>query len=296
MTLSRRALLGSLGLSAAGAPSNHKLRYAICNETFTGSSFEDGCRIARRTGFSGLEIAPFTLGDDPAELSPARRRELRKIIAAENIEYAGAHAFLSAPKGLLLTAADSSLRARSWDYFRRMIDLCADLGDRGVMVFGSSRQRQATDGVSVAEATDRIRDGLAAVASHAGTHGVTVLLEPLAPHLCNVINSLEQCVEIVRAIDSPAIQTMFDTHNAVLEERPHGKAVRRYYRHIQHVHLNEMDGRRPGAGDYDFPHLLAVLQELRFRGWVSVEVFDFAGGGERIARESMEYLRSIERG
>lgn len=295
MRLSRRGLLGSLAAPALAAPSPHKLRYAICNETFTGSSFQEGCRIARRTGYAGLEIAPFTLGDDPARLAPAKRREIRDIMASENIGYAGIHAFLSAPKGLLLTASDEALRARSWDYFRKMIDLCADLGAPGVMVFGSSKQRQATDGVPVAEAKGRIRDGLAAIASHAQARRVMVLLEPLAPHLCNVINSLAECVEIVRAIGSPAVQTMFDTHNAVLEKQPHGAALREYYQFIRHVHLNEMDGRRPGAGNYDFAGLLATLKELRFPGWVSVEVFDFTGGGESIARESLQHLRGAEK-
>jgi sugar phosphate isomerase/epimerase len=63
---------------------------------------------------------------------------------------------------------------------------------------------------------------------------------------------------------------------------------------IRHVHINEMDGRHPGTGKYDFVPVLKVLKEKKYTGWVSLEVFDFKLGAERIAREAIEYIRGIE--
>ncbi|MEI6037346.1 MAG: sugar phosphate isomerase/epimerase, partial [Planctomycetota bacterium] len=34
--------------------------------------------------------------------------------------------------------------------------------------------------------------------------------------------------------------------------------------------------------------------EVRYAGWVSVEVFDYAPGAERLARESIQYMQRIE--
>ena len=54
-----------------------------------------------------------------------------------------------------------------------------------------------------------------------------------------------------------------------------------------------MDGGHPGTGDYDFRPVFDALEAGGYGGWVSLEAFDFAPGGERIARETIEYLRDV---
>ena len=63
---------------------------------------------------------------------------------------------------------------------------------------------------------------------------------------------------------------------------------------IRHVHVNEMDGRHPGTGNYDFKSIFAALKRLDYRGWISLEAFDFEVGGETIASESIAYLKQKE--
>ena len=178
-----------------------------------------------------------------------------------------------------MTTPDVALRERSWGHIRKLIDLCADLGEGGVMVFGSPKQRSTTGGLTPAEATRNYADGLKSVAGQAVDRGVTVLVEALPAGQSDVVLTLEEAAGIVREIGSPGVQTMFDTHNAVDEVEPHTELVKRYFDVIRHVHVNEMDGRYPGTGDYDFGALLKLLQDLDYRGWVSLEVFDFSRGG-----------------
>ena len=161
------------------------------------------------------------------------------------------------------------------------------------MVFGSPQQRSTTGGLTRPEATRNYIEGLAAVAPQAEERGVTVLVEALPVGQSDVVQNLAEAVSIVQEINSPAIQTMFDTHNAVDESEPHPALVERYFDFIRHVHVNEMDGRYPGTGDYDFGALLETLVRLDYRRWVSLEVFDFKPGAAEIAEKSIAHLTKL---
>jgi sugar phosphate isomerase/epimerase len=270
----------------------HRLRHAICNEVFESWAFADACRAIRDAGYTGIEIAPFTLAEDPANISPMRRRECRDIMACEGLQFVGLHWLMVSPKGLHVTTPDADLRCRSWQHIRHLIDLCADLGPSGILVFGSPKQRGTTGGLSRAEATRHFVDGLAAVAPHAGQRGVTILMEALPLGQCDVVTSLAEAVSLVRQIDHPAVRTMFDCHNAFDETEPHAALVERYYDLIRHIHVNELDGRHPGTGTYNFKPLFDVLRRRNYDGWISLEAFDFTSGAQAIARESLRYLEN----
>lgn len=289
--MNRRQFIGFLPavFSAAGAPS--PARFSVCSETFQNLPFPEQCRLARKTGYTGIEVMPGGLAEDPAAIPAAARKQFRRTIQEEGLSFVGLHNLLTVPAGMHATAGDPVVRGRAWELLRHLIDLCADLGPDGIMVFGSGKQRMAEPGTTVADATRRFRDGLASVAPHARERGVTILVEPLAPHLSNVVNRLQDAVAIVRQIDSPAIRTMFDVHNTAGETSTAAELIGEYHSLIRHVHLNEMDGRRPGVGSYDFRALFRALGEHQYQGWLSLEVFDFRPSGEVVAAEALQFLR-----
>ena len=264
----------------------------MCNEAFEGWPLAETCKAIRKAGYTGMEIAPFTLAVQPADITATQRKEYREIIQSEGLSFAGLHWLMVSPKGLHVTGPDALLRRRSWDHIRDLIDLCADLGANGVMVFGSPKQRSTTGGLTRREATRNFIDGLAGVALHASHRQVRVLVEALPANQCDVVETLEEAAAVVREIGSPFIQTMFDVHNAIDEELPHAALVDRYFDYIRHVHVNELDGRHCGAGDYDFKPVLEALRRRNYAGWVSLEAFDFTPGAERLASESLRHLES----
>jgi sugar phosphate isomerase/epimerase len=269
-----------------------EFRHATCNEAFKDHDFRTACQAIRKAGYTGIEIAPFTLAEDPATIPHSKRVEYRTIMADEGLSFVGLHWILVSPKGLHVTTPDEALRRRSWRHVHSLIDLCADLGPMGVVVFGSPQQRASTGGLTREQATSIFVEELAEVAPHAESQGVTVLLEALPKAQSDVVQSLDEAVTIVKSIGSRGVQTMFDSHNAVNETESHAVLVDRYFDYIRHVHVNEMDGKHPGRGDYDFKPVLDVLKRRGYGGWISLEAFDFSFGAETIVTESINHMKA----
>jgi D-psicose/D-tagatose/L-ribulose 3-epimerase len=270
-----------------------RFRQAICNEVYEKRPLAEVCRSIHEIGYTGIEIAPFTLAERPSDISSPERRRHSETIRDQGLTFVGLHWLMASPPGLHVTTPDRAVRQRSWRHVSDLIDLCADLGENGVLVFGSPKQRGTLDGLSREAATSNYIDGLASVAPHAAERGVTVLVEALPIGQCDVITTLAEAVTIVEQINSPAVRTMFDTHNAVDEKEAHALLVDRYFDLIRHVHINEMDGRHPGTGTYDFKPLFEVLRRRGYHHWVSLEAFDFAPGAEKVAADSLRFIEKI---
>ncbi len=270
-------------------------RYAICSEIFKDWRLQDACVLAQSLGYSGFEVAPFMWAESIDRISPGERAEFRRTIEGEGLVCSGLHWLLVTPKGLHLTTEDAVLREKSWSYLGRLIDFCGDLGGP-VMILGSPYQRNAADGQSVEEALSRLAEGLAGLAPHAAEREVTLLMEAVSSQETNVVTTLEEAVRIVDTVGHPSVQTMFDFHNAADQGGDFLSLPERYFEKIRHVHVNEVDGRHPSTGEINFARVLQLMKDREYQGWFSLEVFDFEAGPERIARESIDYLKSVEAG
>ena len=58
------------------------MRFAICNETFQDWPFDKAFRFAADLGYTGLEIAPFTINVNAYEIASAKRAEVRNCASA----------------------------------------------------------------------------------------------------------------------------------------------------------------------------------------------------------------------
>ncbi len=124
------------------------MKYAMCNELYEGWSFERVCDFLAEHGYTGVEIAPFTLAYDVRTIAAERRIRLKSVAEKAGVQITGLHWLLSKTEGFYLTSPDADVRKKTADYFADLTRLCADFGGT-YMVLGSPQQRNLLPGVTL---------------------------------------------------------------------------------------------------------------------------------------------------
>ena len=271
------------------------MRIALCNEVIAPMPFPAQCVYAAKLGYDGLEIAPYTLSDEPHRLGAAQIAAARSAAQDAGIAITGLHWLLVKPAGLSISTRDDAVRKRTIDVMLALIDQCAELGGR-YLVHGSPHQRRVDPGETRAAALARAQESFAAVAGRAEKAGVVYCIEALSAEQTPLINTLEEAARIVKQINSPSIRSMLDCSAAGrMEKQPLAALVDRWLPQgvIAHVQLNDRNRQGPGQGQQKFAPLFAALRKHRYGGDVAVEPFDYVPDGPGAAARAIGYVRGV---
>jgi sugar phosphate isomerase/epimerase len=269
------------------------MRYAICNETFEGWDHARVCATAAELGYTGLEMAPFTLAPRITDVTLAQRHQLRQQAEAAGLRIVGLHWLLAKTEGLHLTSPDAAVRQRTGGYLVELAKACRDMGG-DLMVFGSPAQRRIPAGGTRAQAVDYAVDTFKRAASGIADAGVRLCLEPLAPAEADFIQTAAEACEILDRVGNPKFVLHLDVKAMSSEAVPIPELIRKHAAITGHFHANDANRRGPGFGNVDFTPIFRALKETKYAGWVSVEVFDYTPDPVTIARESIRYMRECE--
>src|ERR671922_1159497 len=271
------------------------MRIALCNEVIAPMPFPRQCEYAAKLGYDGLEIAPYTLSDEPHRLGAAQLAAARAAAEDAGIAVTGLHWLLVKPAGLSISTRDETMRRKTIDMMRALIEQCVELGGK-YLVHGSPHQRRIDPGDTRAAALARARESFAAVAEHAAKAGVVYCIEALSSEQTPLINTLEEAARLVQEINSPAIRSMLDCSAARrMEREPLGALVERWLPQgtIAHVQVNDRNRRGPGQGEQRFAPLFASLRKHKYAGDVAVEPFDYVPDGPGAAARAIGYIKGI---
>jgi len=269
------------------------MKFALCNEMFENRPVAEVCSVAGRLGYHGIEIAPFTLCCSAKDITVQQRKEVRQIIKEAGLEMVGLHWLFVGPAGLHMTTPDDAVWQRTKDYLCILIDLCAELGGK-VMVIGSPKQRCIVEGQTKNDAWKRAVDLFSAVVGRASECGVTLCIEPLSPQETDFINTVEEGLQMVREINHHNFKLHLDVKAMCSEQKPVPDIIRSVQAEdIGHFHVNDPNLYGPGMGDVDYRPIAEAIQDIGWDKWLSVEVFKYDPDPETIARKSIEYLRSF---
>ncbi len=266
------------------------MKFAICNETFQDWPLEKAFDFAADCGYSGVEIAPFTLAEQANQISSGQRAEVRRLADRAGLEIVGLHWLLARTEGLHLTSPDAEVRRKTADYLADLARLCFDLGGR-VMVFGSPKQRCLMPGVTRESAMNYATEVFQQILPILEETDVVIALEPLGPEETDFLQTAAETAGLIERIGSPQVRLHLDCKAMATESIPIPEIIAQNAALLAHFHANDPNRQGPGFGRLDFLPILEALGTIDYRGWVSVEVFDYAPGIERLARDSIAYLQ-----
>ncbi len=269
------------------------MKFAICQEMFEDTPWEEQCRIIAELGYTGVEVAPFAISDDLASVPKSRLLEMKQTAESHGLEIIGLHWLLAKTTGLHLTSPDQSVRDATAEYLRLLARVSGVLGG-SVLVFGSPFQRNLQEGVSREQAMEFAAEVFRNATAEFEATGNVLCMEPLTQKETNFINTCEEAVELMQLVDHPSFILHQDVKamlGAETESIPH--LIHKFHDQCGHFHVNDTNLLGPGMGETDYHSILKALIESGYEGWVSVEVFDYTPGAEKIAKKSIDYMREV---
>ena len=285
------------------------IKLAFSTNAFKRYSLEDSIREIARVGYSGVEI----LCDIPHAYAPSFKddqvRSLKKTLALSNMQISNLNAFT-------LYAIGDTYHPSWIDDSREMrikhtiecIRLAKRIGAKHLStepggpvvappVPSSSQQQEQQQYQDISRFEKIFLSGLTRVTKMAEEEDIKVLIEP-EPGL--LIENSRQFKNFVTKINnSKYIRLNFDIgHFYCVNEDP-AKVVYELSDYIEHFHLADIAHTRihnhliPGKGSIDFRSVFDAMDDIGYRGFVTVELYPYQDNPIYAAKEAYSYLCSI---
>ena len=179
------------------------------------------------------------------------------------------------PPGRDLAVGDEKVATDTRDYLRHCVEVAERVGSgvvAGPMYAAVGRLWPMDEGER-RRTIDRVAERLRPVADLAGERGVRLAVEPLNRYETSLINTVEQGLGLIEALDHPACGLLLDTFHMNIEERSPAEAARSAAGRIAHVHACGTDRGAPGSDAFDWPGFLAALRDAGYEGSLCIESF-----------------------
>ena len=216
-------------------------------------------------GFDGVEIAV----ENPADIDPAFVKSQLDRHGMVCTSICGCF-----PPSRDLRGTQGQQRA-SMVYLKRLVDMADILGTDIVMgpVYSSVGRADAVPAAEYKRQWRTVRGHLKTICDYAEAHGKVICLEPLNRFETDFLNTVEQGLQMIREVKSPALKLLLDTFHMNIEEKNPAAAIRRAGRHLGHFHASASDRGTPGNDNVDWRSVAKALQDIRYDGAVVIESF-----------------------
>lgn len=276
------------------------MKLAFSTNAFKQNRVDEAVDEIARIGYGAVEIMADVPHADPRAFGREDRARLRAQIAERKLAVSNVNAFTLFACGDTYHPTwiehDPAKRQLRVEHTLAAIELAADIGCRTVSLQPGGPLIGM--GLSTDEAADRYAQGLHQVLPLAKKLNITLGIEP-EPGL--MIQSAGEYVAFKNRYfrDEPAVRMNCDVGHLFCVGEDPAKVIREMADQVVHVHLEDIGDNRvhqhltPGRGVIDFSSIFAALREIRYDGWMTVELYPYETSAAGVARRAYEHLGKI---
>ncbi|MBP9988981.1 MAG: sugar phosphate isomerase/epimerase [Ruminococcus sp.] len=227
-------------------------------------------------------------------LSDDELEELLKLIREKNITIEAGKNFI--PGIYKLTVDEPDFDAID-DFLDKTLNRASKLGIK-VVVMGSAAARDYPEGVTYEQAFDRLvfffKNHMVPACSK---YGIVCAIENLSYGESNILNTIEESYNIVKAVDSEWIKILVDFYHFG-HNKDSFDSIRKAKDYIVHTHFASVVNNReypvPEADTADCKAWIDLLREIGYKGRLSFEAHE--GEGQQFsdaAKISLDMFRAL---
>jgi D-psicose/D-tagatose/L-ribulose 3-epimerase len=216
-------------------------------------------------GFDTVEIAI----EDPAHIDPKRvKAELEKA----GIACGSSCACLGPDRDL---RGNDKQQKNALKYMTAILDQMVVLDCPTLIgpVYSSVGRADAVPDRERKQQWRTVVKNLKTLCQYANDRGRKIAMEPLNRFETDFINTCDQALEMVAAVNSPALLLHLDTFHMNIEEKNQAAAIRKVGKKLGHFHACGSDRGTPGNDHIDWKGIAAALLEVGYDKDVVIESF-----------------------
>ncbi len=219
----------------------------------------------KKWGFDTVEIAI----EDPSHVDPA---VLKAAAAKAGLAIGSICAAMGPGRDFRGSAADQK---NAQKYLTALVDQAAAMGCPRIIgpLYSVVGLIGSHDDKTKAAHFKLVVKNLKQLAKHAEKKGVLLCVEPLNRFETDFLNTCDQGLRLVKAVNSPAVKLHLDTFHMNIEEKNQAAAILKAGKHLGHFHACGTDRGVPGGDSLDWKPIVAALKKIGYKQDVVIESF-----------------------
>lgn len=272
------------------------MKFAFSTNAYRKFSIEESIQSISSVGYSAIEL----MCDEPHAFPPISDKKMQSIINTlkqHDMKISNLNSFM--------LCAIQDFHHPSWiennveERQKRIVHTknCLDLAKKLGVETVSTEPGGPSLGLEKQE-LEIFFDGINDVLPLAEKNNVKLLIEP-EPNL--LIEKSSQFLNFISKFDTKNLGLNFDIgHFFCVREDP-AELIKQLRDYIYHIHLEDIAQSRlhkhliPGKGAINFQSIFDAIKEIKYEGYITIELYPYQENPEQAARETLKFVKCFEK-